>query len=104
MTSDIPTTDLITQRATDAYKLASVFSGAHLESKQQVLTNRHTLPAHKPRQGTKVNRQLSDSCIQGHIQVGSCSTFSQWLQVCVGGFMFFCSRLLTINILQVDPF
>lgn len=49
MTSDIPTVDLITKRAADAYKLASEFSGAHLENEHQVLTNRHTLPAHNPR-------------------------------------------------------
>lgn len=49
MTSDIPTTDLITKTPTDEHKLASKFSEAHLESERQALTNRHTLSAHKPR-------------------------------------------------------
>lgn len=51
MTSDIPTTDLITKTPTDEHKLASEFSGTHLESEQQVLTNRHKLPAHNSRHG-----------------------------------------------------
>lgn len=51
VTSDIPTIDLITKIATDGNKLASVGSVAHLESKQQLLPNRHILPVHKPRHG-----------------------------------------------------